>query len=559
MTAANAARPFATAGSTPATLGYLDVDGYLFLTGRVEGDDQPGGEKISPYEVEDVLARHPAVAEVAVFARPHPSLGEDVGAALVLRPGQGLSDAEARAWVSARLSAFKVPRSILFLERLPRCPVGKVRRQELAELARQAEGRASPTPPANPLETFLARLWASELDVPVVGVEDDFVALGGDSLSSVRLLAATESLLGVRFSNDALAELKTVRGMARHIINQGYSPDVLPDLDVDAALLRAATQTARSTGDEAEDEDGDEDGSGAENKDARPHASGQASKSMGEALLNILTPQELLDALADPQVAGGLRPVGTGPGQDHETWLAQTREGVARAPNALRWQRQALDEFMHLYTAGGAVNPGEKTLLVGFTGRALRLMMPTYRFLMHLDADRFDLLLLRSADRGHYATGIPGRGGDIASLGAWLDSWATAQGYGRRISFGTSAGGLAALCVGLERQWDRAIAVGADLPSSHPEIEAALKQAALGATASQIPLVVLMYAALNARDQGAAREVGAILPFARHRRIKGTDVHNVLDVIFRRGMLRVRLHELLVGDPGGEVQASRPG
>ena len=63
----------------------LDDDGYLFLTGRLKEQINRGGEKISPLEIDDVLLRHPAVAEAVAFAIPHDKLGEEVGAAVVLR------------------------------------------------------------------------------------------------------------------------------------------------------------------------------------------------------------------------------------------------------------------------------------------------------------------------------------------------------------------------------------------------------------------------------------------------------------------------------------------
>ena len=68
--------------------GYLDADGYLCLTGRLKELINRGGEKISPLEIDDVLLRHPAVAEALAFAVPHKSYGEDIHAAVVLRPGE---------------------------------------------------------------------------------------------------------------------------------------------------------------------------------------------------------------------------------------------------------------------------------------------------------------------------------------------------------------------------------------------------------------------------------------------------------------------------------------
>ena len=76
--------------------GYLDEDGYLFITGRLKEIINRGGEKISPREVDEVLIDHPAVAQVVTFAVPHPTLGEDVASAIVLRERASATESEIR-------------------------------------------------------------------------------------------------------------------------------------------------------------------------------------------------------------------------------------------------------------------------------------------------------------------------------------------------------------------------------------------------------------------------------------------------------------------------------
>jgi acyl-CoA synthetase (AMP-forming)/AMP-acid ligase II len=114
-------------------LGHLDSEGFLFITGRLKDMIDRGGEKIIPEEVEAVLARHPAVVEAAVFPVSHPTLGEDVAAAIVLREGVVVSDLELRRFAATGLAAFKVPRHIVVVERLPRTATGKPQRKLLAE------------------------------------------------------------------------------------------------------------------------------------------------------------------------------------------------------------------------------------------------------------------------------------------------------------------------------------------------------------------------------------------------------------------------------------------
>src|SRR5439155_3154773 len=83
-------------------LGYFDDDGYLFLAGRIREMINRGGEKVAPGEVDDVLLQHPAVAEAVTFAVPHPTLGEDVGSAVVLRPDAAATPKDIRRFAMGR-------------------------------------------------------------------------------------------------------------------------------------------------------------------------------------------------------------------------------------------------------------------------------------------------------------------------------------------------------------------------------------------------------------------------------------------------------------------------
>lgn len=113
--------------------GYLDQDDYLFLTGRLKELINRGGEKVSPLEVDEVLLRHPSVAQAVSFAMPHARLGEEVAAAVVLIPEADATERELIDFVSARLARFKVPRRVVLLDDLPKGPTGKVQRVGLAQ------------------------------------------------------------------------------------------------------------------------------------------------------------------------------------------------------------------------------------------------------------------------------------------------------------------------------------------------------------------------------------------------------------------------------------------
>ena len=112
--------------------GMKDADGYLSLTGRLKEIINRGGEKISPREVDEVLMDHPAVAQVVCFAIPHPKLGEEVGAVVVLREGAQAAERELQAFVAQRLADFKVPAKVLFMDEIPKGATGKLQRIGLA-------------------------------------------------------------------------------------------------------------------------------------------------------------------------------------------------------------------------------------------------------------------------------------------------------------------------------------------------------------------------------------------------------------------------------------------
>ncbi len=113
--------------------GMFDTDGFLQLTGRLKELINRGGEKVSPLEVDEVLSAHPAVAQVLCFAIPHPKLGEEVGAAVVLREGAALTERELRDFAAKSLADFKVPRKVVFVAEIPKGATGKLMRIGLAE------------------------------------------------------------------------------------------------------------------------------------------------------------------------------------------------------------------------------------------------------------------------------------------------------------------------------------------------------------------------------------------------------------------------------------------
>lgn len=113
--------------------GILDRDGYLHLTGRLKELINRGGEKIGPREIDEVLLAHPAVNEAVCFGMPHPTWGEEVAAAVVLREGAEANEAGLIAFCRERLAEFKCPKRIHIVNALPRTASGKIQRLTVAK------------------------------------------------------------------------------------------------------------------------------------------------------------------------------------------------------------------------------------------------------------------------------------------------------------------------------------------------------------------------------------------------------------------------------------------
>jgi acyl-CoA synthetase (AMP-forming)/AMP-acid ligase II/acyl carrier protein len=178
-------------------LGQMDADGYLFLHGRVKEIVNRGGEKVSPAEVDACLLRHEAVAEAACFAVPHPSLGEDLAAAVVLHKGFDSDEQSLRAYLFDRLSHFKIPSRILVVDSIPKSSIGKVQRRQLADRLKHLlqMGFEKPT---DETERFLAEVFRDAIPGCMeVGRASNFFGLGGDSLQAIRAAQRISSRYGI--------------------------------------------------------------------------------------------------------------------------------------------------------------------------------------------------------------------------------------------------------------------------------------------------------------------------------------------------------------------------
>ena len=201
--------------------GNIDPDGYLFITGRIKEMINRGGQKISPREIDDVLGSHPAVAQALAFAMPDSRLGEDVAAAVVLRPGKKVTETQLKKYAAELVADYKVPRRIVFLDEIPKGPTGKLKRIGVAaelglggeESAPAAPGEVEFAAPSTTTELMLAEIWQEVLDHQSIGINDSFFALGGDSILAALAITRIRDAIGVQVSMLTFFENPTITAL----------------------------------------------------------------------------------------------------------------------------------------------------------------------------------------------------------------------------------------------------------------------------------------------------------------------------------------------------------
>lgn len=122
-------------------VGYVDEDGYFWITGRKKNMIDVSGLKVYPREVEEQIIEHPAVQEVAVIGAPHKIKGEEVIAFIVLKDDETASEEEIIEFCKGRIARFKIPRKVAFIDELPKSAIGKVLHRELRDTVWKQAGR----------------------------------------------------------------------------------------------------------------------------------------------------------------------------------------------------------------------------------------------------------------------------------------------------------------------------------------------------------------------------------------------------------------------------------
>ena len=522
-------------------IGFLDEGGELFLTGRCKQLINRGGEKVNPQEIDDALLSHPAVVEAAAFPVKHRTLGEDVAAAVVLRAP--VEARELRDFLLSRLASFKVPRRIEILSELPRNRIGKIDRLALAAASERAlQENRSFAPPRTDLESFLARLWAAELDLEQVGIHDDFAALGGDSLSSLRLVVAVEKALGIAIPDGVAASSSTVAQMAEQLDRLHRRSATAETMGWESGSDRLAKVDARqflrslragSTGEQ-------------DNLDDAYHRlqtcdTVREMNILGDAITVYTTPDELtglLDRTRDQHFSRSEFRVSRVPMMlllklARWRWRRKLERDLGRSEWRGKWERSSVTPDAFLY-GNPAVPTQDKILIIAFGGNAMRLMMPTYGILCNLDPARCELLLLKDPHKSHYSRGIEGMGKNLDAISLYLQDFVEKNRYRRATALGTSSGGIPALYTGVKCKWDRVIAVGADRPDSprHGITSMMLGELA-GSVLPNETDVRFCFSAGNKRDHEAAVILSRIFPWSTIVAQKGCRTHNLLWEIYQ--------------------------
>jgi len=218
-------------------------------------------------------------------------------------------------------------------------------------------------------------------------------------------------------------------------------------------------------------------------------------------------------------------------------WRRQLERDLSVTGGGRRWERSILSPNAFLYE-NPEIPTKAKTLMVGFGGNRMRLMMPTYGVLCNLDPEKFDLLLLRDTYHSHYSKGIEGMGDDLDSISAYLATLAAERGYPEAATLGTSSGGIPALYVGVKNRWDRVVIVGADRPDSprHSITTAMLEKLAADFQPGK-PDIRLCYSARHRRDRESAALLAQIFPGSTLAGEKEYRSHNLMWRLYEAGEL----------------------
>jgi amino acid adenylation domain-containing protein len=196
-------------------------NGMLEFLGRKDNQVKIRGYRVETDDVLSTLSSHPGVKDAYVAARPLPHALNEKRLVAYIVPGMGMhpTSADLRAYLTARLPGFMVPARFVFLEKFPLNPHSKVDASALPEPTRESD--IPPIAPRNPVEEKLSKIWLDAFHFERIGVQDDFLELGGDSLLAMKILTDVEDQFDRKLPLAFLAECRTVEQMAQFLERSG--------------------------------------------------------------------------------------------------------------------------------------------------------------------------------------------------------------------------------------------------------------------------------------------------------------------------------------------------
>jgi amino acid adenylation domain-containing protein len=234
-------------------LARMDASGVVTVLGRADRQVKVRGLRVELEGVEAVLASHPGVQSCAVIQLAND--GRLVGYATPRRGHEALDGPALHLFLRKRLPAHMVPARILVRPRFALTQSGKIDYAALPDI-RAVDDRSASTPPRTPLERKIAGLWADLLKVPHIGVDDEFFALGGDSLLLIRILAELATRHGVHIAPSAFLKHPTVAGTAQLIDEYSARMEPLPPTSTTRPDALTQTQAMIWVQDRSADADG---------------------------------------------------------------------------------------------------------------------------------------------------------------------------------------------------------------------------------------------------------------------------------------------------------------